>query len=140
MFREQSTRLRTLSISVLLVMGVVFVIWQSFGRELVGSSQASPLEQSATGKLEVELVTLRASGFEPLEIIRPKGPFVLVVDDRSGRDQSSFTLQRVKGEQLREVNTDRRKFEWHDVINLPSGDYLLTSANSASTCHITILP
>ena len=79
MFREQSTRLRTLSISALLVIGVVFVIWQSFGRELVGSSQASPLEQSATGKLEVELVTLRASGFEPLEITRPKGPFVLVV-------------------------------------------------------------
>ena len=145
MFRDKSIRLRTFSISILLVIGVVFVIWESFGSELISkamdqASSASPPVQSVTGKLEVELVTLKASGFEPLEITRPKGPFVLVVEDRSGKDHSSFTLQRLKGDRLREVNTDRMKFEWHDVVNLPSGDYLLTSANSASTCHIAILP
>ena len=96
--------------------------------------------QGMRDRLEVELITLRPAGFEPSEIARPKGPFVLVVDDRSGNQNSSFTLQRVNGEHLRGVNTNRMKSEWHDVVNLPPGDYLLTNNNSDSSCHITVLP
>ena len=145
MFRTRSKQLRTLSISVLLVIGVVFAIWESFASELISRSNAMDQTSSTslsapTDKMEVELITLRASGFEPLEITRPKGPFILLVEDRSGKEHSSFTLQHVKGQQVRDVNTDRMKFEWHDVINVPPGDYLLISANSGSTCHITILP
>src|SRR6266513_5248600 len=112
MFRKRSNHLRTLSILVLLITGVVLVIWESFGSELINRSQAMHRAssttlpaQGVTDKLEVELVTLQASGFEPLEITRPKGPFVLVVEDRSGKEHSSFALQRLRGEQLRSVNT-----------------------------------
>jgi hypothetical protein len=99
-----------------------------------------PQSADSTNSFEVELVTLRASGFEPQQITRPKGPFVLFLEDRSGKATSLFTLRYVKGEHVREVNTNRMKFEWHDVLNLPPGEYLLTNANSDSACHLTILP
>lgn len=97
--------------------------------------------QSVTTEIEVELITLRPAGFEPSEITRPKGPFVLVIDDRSGKDVSSIRLQKVQGERLRDVNTNRGKSEWHDLVDLPPGDYVLTdSSNSAAQCQIIILP
>jgi hypothetical protein len=97
--------------------------------------------QGAADNLEVELITLRPYGFEPSEIIRPKGPFIVFVEDRSGRIDSSLSLQRLNGEHLREINISRMKSEWHDVINLPAGEYILTdSSNPESHCQITILP
>ena len=103
------------------------------------SSSAST--QTSRSDLEVELVTLRPHGFEPAEIERPKGPFVLFVDDRSGREGSSLTLQRVKGDRLRDLNTNNKKSEGYDVVDLPPGDYVLTDAtNSESRFQITIRP
>jgi hypothetical protein len=94
-----------------------------------------------TDEVEVELVTLRPEGFEPLEIVRRKGPFVLLIDDRSGNDNSSLQLQRLKGDRLRDLNTSRKKKEWYDLLNLPPGDYVLTdAANAARRCQITIVP
>lgn len=134
MFRKRANKGRAFTIAALLILSAVLVVW---AMDQASSSSAS---QSDADKLEVELVTLRASGFEPLEIRRPKGSFVLLLEDRSGKDNSSFTLQDVKGQHLRNVNTNRMKFEWHDVLSLHPGDYLVTSNNSDSACHITILP
>ena len=90
---------------------------------------------------EIELVTLRPAGFEPSEITRPKGPFVLFVEDRSGRENSSLVLQRVNGERLRTVGLQRKKSEWNDVTDLTPGTYILQDLNnSALRCQITILP
>lgn len=129
------TRLfRTLSVTIVLV-GIVISI--AYARLLNGPATNS---QTSTDRLEVELITLRSSGFEPAELARSKGPFVLFVDDRSGRDGSSLTLQRVRGEHLRDVNTSRMKSEWHGVINLPPGDYVLTdTASPERNCQIRIL-
>jgi hypothetical protein len=99
-----------------------------------------PQTVKSTNDLEVELVTLRASGFEPAQVTRPKGPFVLFIEDRSGKEHSSFTLQQVAGEHLRQVNTTRTKFESYEVVDLPLGDYLLTNANTDSICRFTIMP
>ena len=99
----------------------------------VGSTQTS------SDKMEVELITLRPEGFEPSQIIRPQGPFVLVVDDRSGKERSSLSLQQLKGEQLRDIGVTKKKSEWFDVINLPAGDYVLTDAvNPERHCQITL--
>jgi hypothetical protein len=97
--------------------------------------------QAEKDNLEVELITLRPEGFEPLQITRPKGPFVLVVDDRSGKEASSLRLQRVKGEHLRDLNTNRKKSEWYDLVDLPPGDYVLSDAENPDwRCQITLLP
>ena len=125
-----------------LLLTACVIVYGSLISSTASSSEPHTLAaQSVTSKLEVELITIRPSGFEPAEIVRPKGPFVLLVDDRSGKESSSLTLQRVSGARVRDINTKRMKSEWHDVINLPSGDYILTDAeNPNSHCQITILP
>jgi len=134
MLRKRSNQIRAFTIAALLILSAGFVVWA------MDQASSSSAIQSDADKFEVELVTLHASGFEPLEIRRPKGSFVLLLEDRSGKDASAFTLRDLKGGHLREVTTKRASFEWHDVLSLQPGDYLLTSNNSDSACHITILP
>jgi hypothetical protein len=96
---------------------------------------------SDNSQLEVELVTLRPAGFEPAEITRPKGPFVLFIDDRSGTESSSLVLKRMNNERLRAIILGRKKSDWHDVLDFAPGTYLLQdAANSELRCQITILP
>ena len=143
MLRLKVLRRRTLSILTFLAIAACFIVYGTLIRGTASKSEPARTlaSESVTPKLEVEFITLRTNGFEPAEIVRPKGPFVLLVDDRSGKESSSFSLQRLQGEKLREINTRRTKSEWHDVINLPPGNYLLTDAgNPGSRCQITITP
>ena len=113
----------------ILALGLLFITVARFR----GDSTSQPAE--------VELITLRPAGFEPSEITRSKGPFVLFVDDRSGKDNSSLELKRMNGQQVRAVSLNRRKSEWNDVVDLSPGTYVLQDAsNSEFRCQITILP
>ena len=115
----------------ILAVGALVVTFGIFNRAANGNSQPT----------EIELITLRPPGFEPAEITRPKGPFVLFIDDRSGRDNSSLLLQRSNGGQLRAIGLERRKSEWNDVVDLTPGTYILQDANNSELrCQITILP
>ena len=138
--KARSRRLTVLlSLFLLLTSGVlVFARW-NHARSFQPDTP-SPTQQ-ISDRLEIELVTLRPYGFEPNEITRPKGSFVLFVEDRSGKSGSSLKLQRVKGELVRGVNTSRMKSDWQDVINLPTGEYILMDDSQPEAhCRITILP
>ena len=116
---------------VILAIGALVVTLGTFRRASTGDSEAT----------EIELVTVRPSGFEPAEITRPKGPFVLFIDDRSGREDSSLVLQRGNGAHLRAIGLKRQKSEWNDVVDLTPGTYILQDANNSELrCQITILP
>src|SRR5689334_11302226 len=118
-----------LTLIAILALGLLFV---TFAR-LRSDSNSQPEE--------VELVTLRPAGFEPSEITRPKGPFVLFVDDRSGKESSSLELKRINGQRVRAASLNRRKSEWNDVVDLPPGTYVLQDASDSELhCQITILP
>ena len=107
----------------------------TFGTLRSGSS-AGP-----TTPPEVELITLQPGGFEPSELVRYKDSFVLFVDDRSGKENTSLVLQRVNGERLRPINLNRKKSQWHDVVDLAPGTYVLQDASNAELrCEIRILP
>ena len=124
----------------LILMGLVIAIPLVSGAILRGRS-ANLVRPNDNTQLEIELVTLRPAGFEPSEITRPKGPFVLFVEDPSGRENSSLVLQRVNGERLRTIGLQRKKSEWNDVIDLTPGTYILQDVNnSALRCQVTILP
>ena len=119
---------------------LVFARWNMDHAQAIQPTVTSHTLQAAD-RFEVELITLRPHGFEPNEITRPKGPFVLFVEDHSGKSDSLMRLQRLGGERLRDVNTSRMKSEWHDEINLPAGEYLLIDdSQPAASCRITILP
>lgn len=42
-------------------------------------------------------LTLRADGFDPGEVVRPAGRFMLSVDNRSGAEKVTLTLKRGNG-------------------------------------------
>lgn len=120
-----------LAATSILALGALVVTLGTLRRTSTGDSQPA----------EVELVTLRAAGFEPAEITRSKGPFVLFVDDRSGKDSSSLELKRVNGQRVRALTLNRRKSEWNDVVELSPGTYVLQDTSNAELrCQITILP
>jgi hypothetical protein len=120
-----------LAAAAIIAVGLLFVTLGSFHNSSADKSQPE----------EIELVTVRPAGFEPSEITRPKGPFVLFVDDRSGRENSSLVLQRVNSERVRGISINRKKSEWHDVMDLSPGTYVLQDAsNPELRCQITILP
>lgn len=90
-------------------------------------------------RIETELVTIRRHGFEPVEIIRPAGPFVLAVENRSGIEDVALQLNAVSGVRLKEVLVPQTKLDWRDFFDLAPGDYSLTEANHPGwICHLTI--
>ena len=112
---------------------------------LIGAAPANSHEPSATqpqpspNRIEAELITLRPEGFEPAEINRPKGPFLLVFDNRSGLEAVTLRLDRVAGDRLLEVSLSRRKNAWRNLVDLTPGNYVLTEAShSGWTCRFTI--
>jgi hypothetical protein len=105
------------------------------------SLQSKPSE----GEIEVEHITLRTYGFEPREIKRPKGDFVLSVDNRTRKKDLSLQLSRIlnnnKGEKLKDVSLAKGKVNHLETLSLPPGDYVLTeSENPRWECRIAITP
>ena len=92
-------------------------------------------------RVETELITLQHTGFEPNEISRPQGAFILGVDNRAGVEAIELQLRRVNGERLNALQTPKRKASWREVVDLPPGQYVLSVADHPDwTCNVTILP
>ncbi|HEY3028105.1 MAG TPA: hypothetical protein VGJ55_18300 [Pyrinomonadaceae bacterium] len=91
-------------------------------------------------RFEVELVTLLPTGFEPAEITRPAGPFLLGVNNRTGLQELS--LQVVDETGITVVARRMIKVKtWRKVINLLPGHYVLRETGHPEwLCRITIIP
>jgi hypothetical protein len=82
---------------------------------------------------------LRETGFEPAQIARPPGRFLLAVDNRTGLGEVEFRLEREHGARLREVHVNRRGRGWREPVSLPPGTYRLTEATHPEwVCLVTI--
>lgn len=125
--------------TLIVAIAVFFVAYASVKVGRTGTSR--PTIPRSSSDLEVELITLRPSGCEPAEITRSPGAFVLFVDDRTGRESSTLSLVKTNGDRMKEARTTKKRSEWHDLIDLTPGVYLLVdAANSQTSCRITILP
>ena len=78
---------------------------------------------------EVEVVTITADGFDPQEIVRPAGRFLLSVTNRSGLDSLNLRLENEQGSRLREKSLPLEALYWREVINPPRGRYVITEDN-----------
>lgn len=88
--------------------------------------------------VETEVVTLRPTGFEPAEITRPAGEFILMVEDATGHPVS-LSFSRETGERLHEVRATREQPDWNELEDLQPGRYLLTEADHPEwVCRVTI--
>jgi hypothetical protein len=87
------------------------------------------------------MVTLRPWGFEPQEITRPPGPFVLAVDNHSELDQLEISLDVESGPKVHAVDVSKNKFKWRKKLALPPGVYVLRETSHPEwLCRITIQP
>lgn len=70
--------------------------------------------QTSPTKIEVELVTLQPHGFEPAELTRPQGRFVLGVDNRSGLEDIQLRLEREDGSRVPVLTARKRRLSAND--------------------------
>lgn len=100
---------------------------------------ASPQGRSPKQRIEGEIIGITPHGFEPTEITRPAGAFLVVVDNHSGVPAITLLLNGDVGLPLRNVLVRREKRNWSDVVDLPRGNYTLReAAHPGWVCHITI--
>lgn len=85
--------------------------------------------QSSAEQVEVEVITVRANGFEPLELTRPQGAFMLAITNHSGDTELDLKLDRVNGNRVHEVRLPKGRVRWNKVFDLPPGDYVLSEQN-----------
>ncbi len=137
--------LRRLTTMQLIALGsVIFIAIAGFALNKRNSTTNSQLSagvktavpayqgQGATGLLEVERVTLRAAGFEPVAIVRPKkNPFFLIIENRTRLRDLSYQISNEAGNRVndRDLVSPRGKLAWNGVVNLPPGNYRLTERN-----------
>lgn len=147
--RSRRRNLRPVTLILWLgVCAVIAAIGLSAKARFSGAPASSPRQEVARSqaqeRIEAELITIRRFGFEPAEIRRPAGEFVLVIDDRSQKPYDlALTLSNFQDDRptnkLRDVDFKRGLSNWHDRFNLPAGDYVLTEANHPQwRCKITI--
>lgn len=141
----QRVQLAVLGVTAVLAVLVAGRVWASI-RNVDTPSPSVNTRAAVTSlpqggpRIETELVTVLRTGFEPLEISRPRGPFFLEVDNRSEGDVN-LRLERLGHERLKARALLTTAPEWQEELNLPPGDYVLSDANHPDwTCRITITP
>lgn len=105
------------------------------------AARSAPRTAADRVKVETEIITLRAEGFEPASITRPQGTFFLLLDNRSGLTEIQINVDREAGSRIRQVSIPRENSDWSDGLDLPPGVYQLTeAAHPEWGCKITITP
>ena len=102
--------------------------WAATGQN---EAVAVPEGQASEEQIEVEVITVRASGFEPREITRRHGAFMLAISNHTGATELAFDLDRVQGNRVQEVRLPRGRIRWNKVFDLPPGDYVLSEQNGS---------
>lgn len=130
-----SQRLRLfVSILLLLVSGVL--ILAHFKR---APSEAAMMVQGPQAAVQAELITVTPTGFEPSEVTRPKGRFLLAIDNQSGLDEVNFYFERETVGRVSVPLSRRGKIAWREIVDLTPGTYILRATNDESwRCRITI--
>lgn len=114
---------------VMATLGVTALAWLSSEHDTEPAS-APAVEQSAPASqsLEGERIMITPAGFEPSEIIRPRGRFLLMVDNRSGLHELTLRLT-INGQHVREKRFVPGALNWSEILDLPSGTYTVTEAD-----------
>ena len=123
-------------LSILLLLASGALILAHFKRS---PSEAAPLDQRSQAPVQAELITVTPIGFEPSELTRPKGRFLLAIDNQSGLDEVEFYFERETGGRVNVPLSRRGKIAWREIIDLTPGTYVLRARNDESwRCRIRI--
>jgi hypothetical protein len=88
---------------------------------------------------QVELITIKDSGFEPAELTRPQGDFLLAVTNDTYLPEPELHLHRVRGERLKALKMRGGAYHLNELLSLPPGEYALVEASRPDqVCRISI--
>ena len=94
----------------------------------------------APGPYEVEVVSLFRHGFEPAEISRPQGPFLLVIRSYDHDSDHAFDAPATDQEVLPGL-IEKGRFRWTRLVDLATGEHVLQDhAHAERRLKITIRP
>lgn len=120
---------------------LVFASWKISARKANEVAAPSQQQPRSNNELEAEIVTATPTGFEPSDISRPQGRFLLAVDNRSGLGDLDLYLERQTGGRVNVVLGRKGKLAWRQELDLPPGQYILRAANDESwQCNLTLSP
>ena len=112
---------------------VVSTVAESTEPESSAALQALTAEDA-----RVVLFTIRPTGFEPREITLPAGQYLVVVRNRSGLREFTFSIERSSGERIYETRTSRFKSDTK-YLDLPPGTYTFREVNHRDwICRVTV--
>ena len=101
----------------------------------------TPLTRAQAANVVVERVALHPYGFEPDEITRPAGPFLLAIDNQAGTADFRFELTTESLQLVHRDSIKRGRAQMQKMLNLAPGKYVLVEANHPKwTCTLTITP
>lgn len=86
-------------------------------------------------------ITIRDEGFDPAEVRRDAGKFLLTVDDRRSSTAQRLTLRlsRGDGELVREIEVPEKATDWAEEIDLQTGEYAVSEVNHTTwVCRIIV--
>ena len=88
-----------------------------------------PAQGRSDRRLEVEVVEITPDGFEPQQLERTAGPFILSVTNRSGIDSLNIQINNEQQGRFREKSLPLITPYWRERINPPPGKYVITEEN-----------
>jgi len=80
-------------------------------------------------KLEIEAVTITPEGFDPQQLERTAGPFILSVTNQSGVDDLNVRIETEQHSRFSEKTLPLITPYWRERINPPPGHYIITEVN-----------
>jgi len=132
-----SYRLKLLLLIVLMPISATLIVARWKLRELPVTQTQS---QRSEAEVEAEVVTATPSGFEPAEITRRQGRFLLAVENASGGDDLNLYLERETGTRVNVALSRRGRLRWREILDLPPGRYILRTANDDTwRCSINLM-
>ncbi|MCU1268640.1 MAG: hypothetical protein JWM21_4958 [Acidobacteria bacterium] len=107
--------------------------WTLRAKALSQSNAEAPKQ-----RIEGEVIVLNWTGFEPREISRSAGPFLLLISNYSHLPVATLVLER-EGKAIRSILLAENKRHWSDTVDLPSGTYILREATHSNWyCKINL--
>lgn len=133
-FRDDSTSisLKKLGVARLPLFASFFLLVLGAGLfQPVGVGRAIKAEGVWAHQEEPEelTLTLRQEGFDPAEVVRAAGSFMLAVDNRSGVESLNFILKRADGNKVLDIKVSNRTGDWSEMIDLRPGRYTLSEVD-----------
>lgn len=90
---------------------------------------------------ESEVITLRPTGFEPSELTRAAGEFLLTINNRTGLEEINLTVSTDFGGIVRNFRANEGRLRSGGFQVLPPGRYVITETEHPEwICRITITP